>query len=135
MPKTDAQAEQQFRHQLAILVDDQGWNDNSMASLAVDFIVESGAFNRDAFLRFCRDQQEQERDGTGEEMPSAPDYETPSKGRYDVKNTLKQITEIAGNLSDDQITTRTGANDAVARGELVVLARKLAQYALDQIGH
>jgi len=45
---------------------------------------------------------------------------------------LKAISLLAGNLPDDRLTTRTGGNDAVARGEMVVCARKIAQEFLQE---
>lgn len=43
---------------------------------------------------------------------------------------LKFILLVAGNLSDDAITTRSGPNDAVARGLMVCNARDIARSAL-----
>ena len=48
--------------------------------------------------------------------------------------TLRQIAEVAGNLPDERLTTRSGANDAVARGLMVVTARTLANDALVAAG-
>lgn len=44
---------------------------------------------------------------------------------------LLQISEIAGNLPDDRLVTRTGPNDAVARGLMVVTARQIAIKAME----
>jgi hypothetical protein len=45
-------------------------------------------------------------------------------------NTLQQIAGWAGNLSDERLTSRTGANDAVSRGLQVVAMRQFAIEAL-----
>lgn len=47
-----------------------------------------------------------------------------------LRDALKQITMIAGNLPDDRITEKTGPNDAVARGIMVISARQIALRAL-----
>lgn len=47
-----------------------------------------------------------------------------------VEKYLRAILRLGGNLPDEALTTRTGANDAVARGLLVVEARRLATEAL-----
>ena len=43
---------------------------------------------------------------------------------------LEAISAIAGNLPDDRLTTRTGANDAAARGLMVTEARRIARAAI-----
>ena len=43
---------------------------------------------------------------------------------------LRAISCIAGNLPDDRLESRTGANDAVARGMLVTRARMIARAAI-----
>jgi len=43
---------------------------------------------------------------------------------------LEAISAIAGNLPDDRLTTRTGANDAVARGLMVTETRRIARAAI-----
>ena len=45
---------------------------------------------------------------------------------------LRNIARLGGNLSDDVLTEKTGANDAVARGLLYVGARSVALNALDK---
>lgn len=45
---------------------------------------------------------------------------------------LTAITKVAGNLPDERITSRTGANDAVQRGLMVVQAREIARKALSE---
>lgn len=41
--------------------------------------------------------------------------------------TLEDITRLGGNLSDEALTSRTGPNDAVARGIMYTGARSIAQ--------
>lgn len=43
---------------------------------------------------------------------------------------LKAITMIAGNLPDDRLIDKTGANDAAYRGGMVCNARDIAREAL-----
>lgn len=43
---------------------------------------------------------------------------------------LRQIRDVAGNLPDSELTSKTGANDAVARGLMVTRARTAATLAL-----
>lgn len=47
-------------------------------------------------------------------------------------NALEAISMLGGNLSDDRLTSRTGPNDAVARGLKYCEARRLALEALAQ---
>jgi len=47
---------------------------------------------------------------------------------------LRAITLVAGNLPDESITSKTGPNDAVHRGLMVVEARRLAKQALVDAG-
>lgn len=47
---------------------------------------------------------------------------------------LRSIALVAGNLPDDRLTTRTGANDAVGRGLMVVSARAMARQCLKDGG-
>jgi hypothetical protein len=44
---------------------------------------------------------------------------------------LKTIAKLGGNLPDDRLTSKTGPNDAVARGLMYVSARELALAALE----
>lgn len=46
---------------------------------------------------------------------------------------LERITCLGGNLPDNRLTCRTGANDAVARGEMYCEARRSANDALATI--
>ncbi len=48
-----------------------------------------------------------------------------------VKSYLTGIANIGGNLSDKELCSRTGANDAVSRGIKIVAARELAKAGLD----
>jgi hypothetical protein len=41
-------------------------------------------------------------------------------------NVLKAIAGWAGNLPDERLTTKTGPNDAAARGEMIVSMRQIA---------
>jgi len=43
---------------------------------------------------------------------------------------LRAIANVAGNLPDEQLSSRTGPNDAVARGLQLVQARAIARAAL-----
>jgi len=43
---------------------------------------------------------------------------------------LRKIAGLGGNLPDDRLTSKTGANDAVSRGLMYVEARRLAREAL-----
>lgn len=47
-----------------------------------------------------------------------------------MRDALEQIAALGGNLSDDRLTARTGANDAVSRGLMYCEARRLARAAL-----
>ena len=47
---------------------------------------------------------------------------------------LREIAGCAGNLPDEQLTTRTGASDAVARGLMVTRMRAIARAALKAAG-
>lgn len=51
----------------------------------------------------------------------------------DVGILVEAVADLGGNLPDEEWTTRTGANDAVARGLKVVLARGLARRALHML--
>lgn len=46
------------------------------------------------------------------------------------RRALTAISKVAGNLPDDRLTSRTGPNDAVHRGLMVVQMRELAVQAL-----
>jgi hypothetical protein len=48
-------------------------------------------------------------------------------------DTLKAIAAWAGNLPDESLTSKTGANDAAYRGEMVVAMRKFANVMLNKI--
>lgn len=48
-------------------------------------------------------------------------------------STLEYIAGLAGNLPDERLESRTGPNDAVARGILVVAARAAAKATLAKI--
>lgn len=48
----------------------------------------------------------------------------------DLIRALEGIAAIGGNLPDEELTTRTGANDAVHRGLMYVGARHIAQEAI-----
>ena len=47
-----------------------------------------------------------------------------------MSDALLAISQIAGNLPDNRLTSRTGPNDAVARGLMIVHARRIAIEAL-----
>lgn len=47
-----------------------------------------------------------------------------------MERALGIIAALGGNLSDDRLTDKTGANDAVHRGLMYCEARKLARAAL-----
>lgn len=44
---------------------------------------------------------------------------------------LRSIAALGGNLSDDRLTDRTGANDAAHRGIMYCEARRLALAAIE----
>lgn len=48
------------------------------------------------------------------------------------RRALNTISKVAGNLPDDRLTSRTGPNDAVHRGLMVVQMRDIAIHALCQ---
>lgn len=45
---------------------------------------------------------------------------------------LESIALLGGNLPDERLTSKTGANDAVARGIMYTAARKIASSYLEQ---
>lgn len=47
-----------------------------------------------------------------------------------LREALERIALYGGNLSEDRLTSRTGPNDAVARGLMYVSARRDAEQAL-----
>ncbi|MCP5003338.1 MAG: hypothetical protein GY941_05210 [Planctomycetes bacterium] len=47
---------------------------------------------------------------------------------------LEQITKFGGNISDESLMTRTGPNDAEARGVMYVNAREVANEAIAKAG-
>ncbi len=48
----------------------------------------------------------------------------------DLLEALETIAELAGNLPDDRLESRTGPNDAAHRGLMVTAARKIARAAI-----
>lgn len=50
-----------------------------------------------------------------------------------MRNALKQIAALGGNLPDERLVTATGPRDAVARGEMYTAAREIAHAALSQM--
>ena len=58
---------------------------------------------------------------------------TDAKKIETLREALTAITNIAGNLSDDRITDKTGPNDAAQRGLMVVQARNIAHTALNEM--
>lgn len=47
-----------------------------------------------------------------------------------MRKALRNISGLGGNMPDDRLTCKTGANDAVSRGLMYVEARRLAYEAL-----
>lgn len=47
---------------------------------------------------------------------------------------LKYIANLGGNQSDENLTSRTGPNDAVHRGLMYVAAREIAVSILEELG-
>ena len=59
--------------------------------------------------------------------PPNSDYERLIAAAPELLAALEAIAGIAGTLPDDRLTTRTGPNDAVARGLMVTDARRIAR--------
>lgn len=65
-------------------------------------------------------------------MQDGMDDEKTIKLTAEAIKVLKTIASFGGNLPDDSLTSRTGPNDAVARGQMYVGARNLALDFLKQ---
>jgi len=49
----------------------------------------------------------------------------------ELRAVLRVIAELGGNLPDDRLTSKTGANDAAHRGLMYCEARRIAREALE----
>lgn len=67
------------------------------------------------------------------ELKACNEYKSEIEQNKLLLNALNNIAKWPGNLPDDRYMTRTGANDAVARGQMVVVMRQLATEAINNI--